>query len=125
MAVDLTAKFPPGFYRQASMSAAARELAAEVDTECVARALTEDIMSDVWPDADDPTFHEAVHRSVLANVQTVFEIMAGRLDLDATPEDALALAEVAARLGIPIGEVEKAYRVGVASLWSRWFDVAR
>ena len=81
-------------------------------------------MAEVWPESDDPTFAEAVHRSVLANLETIFEILAGRGDPDTVPEPALELAEVSARLDVQVGEIDKAYRVGLTSLWSRWFEVA-
>jgi hypothetical protein len=123
MAVDLSANFSAGAYRNAHVSPAARELAAEVDVECAATAVTADILTDVWPQAD-PTFCEAVHRSVLGNLQAIFGILAGELEIDAEPDGAMDFAEVTARLDVPIAEIEKAYRVGVASLWSRWFDVA-
>jgi sugar diacid utilization regulator len=125
MAVDLTANFATGAYRDAYIGPAARELAAEVDVECAAKAVTDDILAEVWPDADDTTFHDALHRSVLGNLQAIFDILAGRGALDTTPEGALEFAEVTARLDIPAVEIDKGYRVGLASLWSRWFDVAQ
>jgi hypothetical protein len=124
MAVDLSANFVAGAHRNAHMSQAAAELAAEVDVDGATDAVTADIMAEVWPEAD-PTFADAVRRSVLANLEAIFGIFAGRVGLDVEPAAAIEFAEVTARLDVPIGEIEKAYRVGVASLWSRWFDVAQ
>ena len=125
MTVDLTANFSTGAYRDARVEPAARALAAEVDVACLADALTADIMAEVWPEMDDPTFYDATHRSVLGNVDAIFAIIAGQQPLDTTPAAAIEFAEVCARLGVSAAELERGYRVGVASLWSRWFDVAR
>lgn len=124
MAVDLTDGLPAGSYRNAHVGAAARALADEVDVACAAEMVSREIMEEVWPDVDDPAFTEAVQASTLANIEAIFALLAGRGDADAIPESALALAEVSARLEVPIGEIDKAYRVGLTSLWSRWFDAA-
>jgi regulator of protease activity HflC (stomatin/prohibitin superfamily) len=104
---------------------AARELAADVDVEGAAWAVTEDIMTEVWPDREDPTFYDAVHLSVLGNLHAIFDVIAGRGGLDTVSPAALEFAEVAARVDVPITELERAYRIGVASLWSWWSDIAR
>jgi sugar diacid utilization regulator len=114
-----------GGYRDAVVSPAARDLAAGVHVELVAGQVHNDIMADVWPQADDPGFGEAVHSSVSENLDAIFSIMAGRAPLDVTPQAPLTLAEVTAQLDVPITELERAYRIGVTSLWTRWFDLAR
>jgi hypothetical protein len=114
-----------GAYRDAFVSPAARALASEVDVELVAHEVSGDIMADVWPAADDPDFTDAVHCSVSENLDAIFSILAGRAPIDVTPNAPLALAEVTAQLDVPITELERAYRIGVASLWTRWFDIAR
>jgi PucR-like helix-turn-helix protein/diguanylate cyclase with GGDEF domain len=104
----------------------ARDLAAFLDVELAAEGVTDDIMSDVWPHMDDASFRAAVHRSVADNVQAILDVLAGRIELDAAaPQGALDLADVSAQLDVPVTEVERAYRIGTAALWSRWFDMAR
>jgi hypothetical protein len=113
-------------YRDVHICEAARDLAAVVDVDLAAEGVTEDIMADVWPSMDDASFRAAVHRSVLDNVRAIFDVLAGRIELDsAAPQGALAFAEVSAQLDVPVTEVERAYRIGTASLWTRWFDIAR
>jgi len=113
-------------YRDVQIADAARDLAALVDAELAAEGVTEDIMADVWPQIDDTSFRAAVHRSVEDNVQAIIDVVAGRIELEsATPQGALDLADVTAQLDVPVTEVERAYRIGTASLWSRWFDLAR
>jgi hypothetical protein len=104
---------------------AARELAGDVDVEAAAGAVTEHIMTEVWPDREDPTFRDAVHRSVTGNLQTVFDIIAGCDGLDTVPPAALEFAEVAAGVDVPIIELERAYRIGTACLWNWWSEIAR
>jgi DNA-binding PucR family transcriptional regulator len=126
MAVDLTEHVVAGAFRDAQVGPAARALAAEVDFEQAARAVTDEIMREVWPNLDDPSFHDAVLRSTIGNLACIFSIIAGTEGVtDAEPEGAMEFAELTARLGIPIAEIDKAYRVGTASLWSMWFDAAR
>ncbi len=124
MAVDLSRDNAPGWYHGVCVTAAARELAAEVEIEPAARAVTADIVAEAWRDQDDPGFHVSLYRSVEANLEAIFDILAGRREGDIVPEEALEFAEVCAHLGIPAAEVERCYRVGVASLWTRWCDVA-
>jgi len=113
-------------YRDVQIADCARDLAALVDAELAAQRVTDDIMADVWPHIDDASFHAAVHRSVADNVKAIIDVVAGRLELEtAAPQGALDLAEVTAQLDVPVTEVERAYRIGTASLWSRWFDLAR
>jgi sugar diacid utilization regulator len=80
----------------------------------------------VWPDIEDMSFREAVHRSVVENVGAVIDIIAGRIALEeALPQGALEFADVSARLDVPAAEVERAYRIGTAALWEEWFEFAR
>jgi PucR-like helix-turn-helix protein/diguanylate cyclase with GGDEF domain len=117
----------PTEYRHVDIAPAARELAGLVDVELVAEGVTDDIMADVWPHIDDVSFRIAVHRSVLDNLQAIFGIVAGRRELDSAelPQGALDFAEVCAQLDVPVTDVERAYRIGIAALWTRWFDIAR
>jgi hypothetical protein len=104
---------------------AARELAAEKDVEEAAWVVTEDIMTEVWPDRDDPTFRDAVHRSVRGNVGAILGIIAGSHEFDTVAPAALEFAEVAARVDVPVTELERAYRIGVATFWTCWWEAAR
>jgi DNA-binding PucR family transcriptional regulator len=124
MAVDLSTNIAPGWYHGVLVTAAARELAADVEVESAARAVTADIVAEGWSEQDDPGFHVALFRSVEANLQAIFDILAGRREGEIVPDEALEFAEVCAHLGVPVAEVEKCYRVGMASLWTRWCDVA-
>ena len=100
-------------------------LAAEVDVDGTTWMVTETIMYEVWPDRDDPTFAEAVCRSVKGNLRAIFDIIAGTGDFEMVAPEALDFAEVAARVDVPVTELERAYRIGVASLWSCWCELAR
>ncbi len=111
--------------RAGTVSDEARALADTIDVRSTAGAVTEDIMSEVWADREEPGFHEAVDRSVHGNISAIFDIMGGRLRIgSAQPQQAIDLADSTAQLGIPAAELERAYRVGVASLWSQWFALA-
>lgn len=125
MAVDLTARVVTGAHRDISIGDAARVLAADVDVDLAARRLTDEIMSEVWPTLDDPSFREAVLCSTRDNLDAIFAVMSGTAPVDEPPAAAMEFAEVTARMGLPVAEVDKAYRVGVASLWTMWFDAAR
>lgn len=124
MAVDLSATSAPSWYRGVCVTASVQELAAEVEVEPAAQAVTADIVAESWPEQDDPAFRVALFRSVEANLTTIFEILAGRQEGDIVPEPALEFAEVCAHLDISAAEVERCYRVGMASLWARWCDIA-
>lgn len=125
MAIDLTADISPGSYRDIGVATAARLLAADVDVEPAAAAVTDDILADVWPAVEDPAFLAALGRSVHDDLQAIFAVLAGGLDIAVVPGAALEFAEAAAHLAIPVAEIQRAYRVYVASLWSRWCSVAR
>jgi hypothetical protein len=123
--IDVAAGILPGTHRDAGVAPAARALAADIDADGAASAVTEDILSAVWPSLEDPSFHAALSRSVHDNVRTVLDLLAGRINACVIPSGALEFADVAAYLDIPAAEVEKAYRVGTASLWWRWWSAAR
>jgi hypothetical protein len=123
--IDPTASIVLGAQRAVRVAPAARALAADVDADRAASAVTEEIRSAVWPSLDDPTFQAALGRSVRDNVRTVLDLLAGRIDACVVPSGPLELADVAAYLDIPAAELEKAYRVGIASFWWRWWSVAR
>ena len=114
-----------GTSRYGDVVPSACELAAEVDVDGTTWMVTADIMDEVWPDRDDPTFADAVYRSVKGNLGAIFEIIAGTGDFEAVAQDALDFADVAARVDVPVAELERAYRIGVASLWSCWCELAR
>jgi hypothetical protein len=103
----------------------ARELAATVDVRQVATDVTDEIMDEVWSHRDEPGFYSSLDRSVYGNVDAIFETLHGRRTIDESPPTAaLDFADTTAQVGIPAIELERAYRVGVASLWSQWFDLA-
>jgi hypothetical protein len=108
------------------VTAAARELADRLDVAVIAQAMTDEILSGVWADLDDPDFRATVLRSVSGNVAAIFDVITGRTEVDAcVPSGALEFAEMTAQLGVPAADVERCYRTGVTSLWSRWFAAAR
>jgi sugar diacid utilization regulator len=123
--IALEASIVPGSQRDVRVAPAARALAADVDADGAASAVTEDIRSTVWPTLEDPSFHAALSRSGRDNVRTVLDLLAGRIDACVIPSGALEFADVAAHLDVPAAQLEKAYRVGIASLWWRWWSVAR
>jgi hypothetical protein len=112
-------------YRDILVTKAARVLAAGVDVEGAAVAVTGDILADVWPGVEDPVFLAALGRSVHDGLRAIFDLLAGRVDAAVVPEAALEFAEVAAHLDVPAAEIHRAYRVYIASLWSRWCSVAQ
>ena len=104
----------------------ARELAKTLDVVEMSADVTREIINEVWPDSDDPDFLLAVESSVAGNVHAIVEVIAGRMTLEtARPQAALDLAELTAKLEVPVSELERAYRIGVAVLWGAWFELAR
>ena len=111
--------------RAGQVSEAARELAATVDVAATASAVSADIHEEVWPTRDEPGFRGSLDRSVHGNIAAIFEIMRGHLVLEqARPQQALDFAEVSAQLDVTAAELERGYRVGVASVWSKWLTLA-
>jgi hypothetical protein len=104
-----------------------RGLATRVDVTARGDAVSGAILSTVFADrAHDATFVAALSRCSQENVGNVVEVLAGRLALaDADADCARAFAELVARLGIPLGELERAYWIGVERLWQDWFDLCR
>lgn len=82
----------------------------------------------VFPErVQDPLFRAAIHRSSLDNIDTMWRIIAGRADLHAAaspPLGALAFAETAAEMGVPVSQFERVYRVGVGLVWVCWYRSA-
>jgi hypothetical protein len=111
--------------RKACLSEPARALAATVDVRTVATEVTDEIMEEVWSHRDEPGFYNALDRSVYANIDAIFETLHGRRAVDGPPPAAaLDFADTTATVGIPALELERGYRVGVAALWSQWWDLA-
>jgi hypothetical protein len=111
--------------RRPDVSEPARALAATVDVREVATEVTDEIMCEVWGHRDEPGLYGSVDRSVYANIDAMFATLGGRRSLDESPPSAaLEFADTTVQVGIPVLELERAYRVGVATLWSLWFDLA-
>jgi hypothetical protein len=73
--------------------------------------------------AGDRELADALRRSCLANLETGFGELAGERAMPArVPPAALELALLSARLGLPLAALMRAYRVGHAMAWRRWFD---
>lgn len=111
--------------RAGQVSPEAQELAALVDVPATASAVSADIHEEVWSTRDEPGFRTSLDRSVEGNIAAIFEIMRGHLVLEqARPQQALDFAEVSAQLDVSAAELERGYRVGVASVWSQWLVLA-
>jgi PucR C-terminal helix-turn-helix domain/GGDEF-like domain len=123
--MDLPAGIVLGSDRDVRVAPAARALAADIDAARAATAVTGEIRSAVWPGLEDASFHAALSRSVHDTVRAVLDLLAGRTDAGVVPSGALEFAAVAAYLDIPAAQLEKAYRVAIASLWWRWWSAAR
>jgi hypothetical protein len=123
--IALEASIVLGSHPDVHVAPAARALAADLDADSAANGVTEEIRSAVWPSLEDPSFDAALRRSVHDTVRAVLDLLAGHTDAGVIPAAALELADVAAYLDIPAAELEKAYRVGIASLWWRWWSIAR
>ncbi len=103
-----------------------REMAARVDADEIAAAVSRDTAANVWPDhAGDPDFLTALRRSGRANVYGIIAVLAGSDPRDVNAEGALAFADLTAELGIPVSELERGYWVGVRGFWREWFRLAR
>jgi hypothetical protein len=105
----------------------ARELAARVDPDAIAGRVTDEIACAVFPErADDAAFSDALRQCTRENVRAIVHMLAGRLEaLDASPQGALAFADLCAELGVPASTVERTYWVGTARFWQEWFDLAQ
>jgi len=73
---------------------------------------------------DGPELWEAVRDSCLANLETGLEAIGDDLRVpDRVPVEARELALLTARLGLPLGALLRAYRVGHAIVWERMFEI--
>lgn len=104
----------------------ARELARSLDPAGAARFVADKATELVYPERlGDDGFREIIYRSSLDNIDMMWRIIAGRASLDGTaPVGALAFAETAAELGVPISQFERVYRVGVGLVWICWYEAA-
>ena len=111
--------------RPPCVSDEAKALAKTVDVRAVSIGVTDEIMSEVWVHRDEPGFYDSLDRSVYSNIDAIFQTLHGLRAMDDTPPPAaLDFADTTAQVGIPAIELERAYRVGVGSLWAQWFDLA-
>lgn len=94
------------------------------DAPAIAAAMADRIEAEV-PALAGPAgaeMRDALRRSCAANVaEGMAELAAGRPPADATPPEATELAQLMARMGRPLTELLRAYRIGHAYMWSRWF----
>lgn len=102
-----------------------RALARRLDIPAGAASVSRAILESVFADrGDDAAFVTALDRCSHENVANLVEVLAGRLGLhDVDAECPREFAALAARLGIPLAEVERAYWVGVERLWQEWFEL--
>jgi hypothetical protein len=112
---------------QPGSSSLVRGLATRMDIAARADAVSGAILATVFPDrARDATFVATLARCSTENVASVVQVLSGRVALtDVEARCASEFAELVARLGIPLAELERAYWVGVERLWQDWFDLCR
>lgn len=105
---------------------AARDIALRMDLEADAAFITEQIMEIVFPDrADDEAFRELMSHNAYDNLNAMWRIIAGLDELEVTPpRGAIAFNDKAAEIGVPLGQFERIYRVGVGLVWTLWFRAA-
>ena len=104
----------------------ARDLARRMDRDKSADVITEGLMDVVFPDRQqDEGFREMLRRNAYDNIDTVWRIIAGQDDLEASaPFGALTFSDTAAEIGVPLHQFQRIYRVGVGLAWSLWFEAA-
>lgn len=104
-----------------------RGLATRLDSPARGEAVSDTVLRTVFPDrAGDRGFVATLRRCSMENVACASGVLAGRLALtDVDASCAREFAALVARLGIPLPELERAYRVGVERLWQEWFDLCR
>jgi hypothetical protein len=104
----------------------ARRLAAELDPADAAAFCADRSMEIVYPDRlHDRGFRDAIYRSSLDTIDSMWRIIAGREPLEtATPLGALEFAQSAAEVGVPVSQFERVYRVGTGFVWTRWYEAA-
>jgi hypothetical protein len=112
---------------------AATELRTEIagkllaQREALADEMVERIRDGVgeFEDFDGPELWGAVRLSCLANLEVGLSQLEGGMALpEGAPPGAQELALVTARLDLPLEALLRAYRVGHAMIWRRWFDLA-
>jgi hypothetical protein len=94
-----------------------RELGWETLSDIVVDALTAEL--EVL--RNDPELLDSARASTAANLGVVREVIAGRLSLAEVepPPQAVAFARDLARRNVPVGELDRAYRIAALALW-RW-----
>ncbi|SNR84005.1 PucR C-terminal helix-turn-helix domain-containing protein [Haloechinothrix alba] len=100
----------------------AHGLAARLDVPALSRMVRNAIADSVFPEhVADRAFDEALTACVTGNVRSVIDIATMRaLPEDIDPRGALDFASLVAELGIPYGQLERAYWVGVERLLQEW-----
>ncbi|WP_157180603.1 PucR family transcriptional regulator [Protofrankia coriariae] len=98
-----------------------------MDLDANAAFITEQIMEIVIPDrADDEGFRKLMARNAYDNLNAMWRIIAGLDELEVTPpRGAIAFNDKAAEVGVPLGQFERIYRVGVGLVWTLWFRAAK
>jgi PucR-like helix-turn-helix protein/diguanylate cyclase with GGDEF domain len=94
-----------------------REVGWDKLTDITVDALTEEL--EVL--RNDPELAASARASTAANLDVVREVIAGRLTLAEVepPPQAVAFARDLARRNVPVGELDRAYRIAALALW-RW-----
>ncbi len=116
----------PEFEERVRLSPATKALAARVDLDAFCASVGAAVADDVWAKyADNPTFRVAMEASVRDNVGSIVRLFSGQTTLDDTaPPAGFAMTDLLAEMGVPVGELERAYWVGVSSMWQEWFAFA-
>jgi len=104
-----------------------RRLATRVDITARAQSVSSTILTAVFPEREqDDTFVATLRRCSMENVTGVVNVLAGRVALrEVDAPCAREFAGLMARLSMPLGELERSYRVGMERLWQEWFDLCR
>lgn len=104
----------------------ARDLARSLDPRPAARFVADKAMLLTFPDRlDDQLFRDAIYRSSLDNIDTMWRIIAGRTTIETVaPMGAFEFAEAAGELGVPVSQFERVYRVGIGLVWICWYQEA-
>ncbi len=110
---------------QPGASRPVRTLADRLDVPARAASVSGAILDTVFADRDrDEVFVRALERCSRENVANLVEVLAGRLAVREVESDCPRIfAALAARLGVPLAELERAYWVGVERLWQDWFEL--
>lgn len=110
---------------QPGVSRPVRTLADRFDVPARVDSVSRAILATVFADrARDDVFVRALERCSRENVANLVEVLAGRLAVREVESDCpRRFAALAARLGVPLAELERAYWVGVERLWQDWFEL--